>query len=360
MKFYYNSKLPQAISTKVKKIEKSGDKNVGDKLSDLSILLFKSDDEDHMVWAWNNLVFGGKFVYGVITLTYCLVKAGCDHSNVLALDFNVKDEQQAPSNLRIDSRHDIPLSPHSVRRLVALYGESVFLGLLDKQWASSSCREISILDKAMKECREFMDDNFFVSKKPKTIGEARARMWNLKDSIRLGDFDLEQKDDTFLIEGFEVDGLRVRVPKTHYEVAKIGEQLGSNIGNLHHSKAVVDGAPILALYKGETPVFAFTFSPYRSDEIVAEAEVPKVVLLKMKAFFLSRPTDVSKFLLVTDSKWARGYRYDGSNLHIRLASGGIGVYHNVDLGTYEGLVKSRRKGVYINRYIKECYEYTEA
>ncbi|MGA1980727.1 MAG: KTSC domain-containing protein [Sedimentisphaerales bacterium] len=56
---------------------------------------------------------------------------------------------------------------------------------------------------------------------------------------------------------------------------------------------------------------------------------------------------------------AIGHDVAAQELHVRFLSGDLYVYHGVPQEVYDDLMASSSKGSYLNRVIKERYEYTK-
>jgi hypothetical protein len=360
MESHYNGKLPPAIRPDINLIAKDVNIDADGALRRLSKLLFNSDKKNYLAWVKKNLVLDNNLINGAISLTYCLLKVGCNAQRVLNLNFDHSNEGHRyytrGSEVKAKS-----LTQTSVKRLISFYGEARILKMLDKESPAALCQYVIQLDSALKRCQAKEKDLSYVDTKLNSIGVAIASLDELAYKLELGDFDLEQKEDTLLIDNYEVEGLKVRVPRTHYEVVRIGEKLRFCIGNGRYSREVKEGYPLVALYKGENPVFAFQFSPYRVTEaqgFANKAAVPSSIRQAMRDFFLITPDKTTEFLRIEDSSWVNGYRYDGKDLYL-LLNDRVYAYYDVDIGTYEELLDSRRKGAFVNRYIKGHYEYAE-
>jgi hypothetical protein len=320
----------------------------------LSKFLFGSDKKNYLSFLERNVLIDGCIIKSAVSLTYCLLQAGCNKQRVVAMDLSWR---------KSDARFNVSpyLSAAMIKRFMAFYGEERLIKLITGSILPECCELLYEIDKYIKAAKKALGDISMVDSKHKTLESALCCFEELHEKISLGDFDLEQKEDTLLIDGLDVEGLTVRIPRTHYDLVRIGEVLRFCIGSGEYSRGVKRGLPVIALYKDEKPIFAFQFSPYRVLEAQGfsnTTEVPKSVMKPLQDIFLITPTDASQFLPITDSGWIHGYRYDGQHLYLLLGHR-IYAYFDVSLSDYEGLLDSNRKGRYVNTVIKGRYEYLE-
>jgi len=56
---------------------------------------------------------------------------------------------------------------------------------------------------------------------------------------------------------------------------------------------------------------------------------------------------------------AIGYDDQTEELHVRFLSGGTYVYHQVPASVFNGLMNAASKGSYLNREIKDVYQFSK-
>ena len=56
---------------------------------------------------------------------------------------------------------------------------------------------------------------------------------------------------------------------------------------------------------------------------------------------------------------AIGYDDDTQELHVQFLSGGNYIYHGVPRETFDGLMNASSKGSFLNREVKNVYQFTK-
>ena len=177
------------------------------------------------------------------------------------------------------------------------------------------------------------------------------------------DFCLNQREDILLYDGKKLDGTDyvIRVPKTHYDLIDLGEDLSFCIGNGTYSHGVRDGEySIVGIFDKKGAVYGIQFSRYRILEAQGfgnlwENKPDANVLLKLRNTLTEAPKMPDDFLPITDSSWIHGYRYDNKDLYLLLGDNIVYQYFGVEEEVYEELLNHEVKGRFVNQVIKRNY-----
>ncbi len=203
----------------------------------------------------------------------------------------------------------------------------------------------------------------FLPKKPKSLQDIHNKAQRFMSKVGQTDFCLNQREDILLYDGKKLDGTDyvIRVPKTHYDLIDLGEDLSFCIGNGTYSHGVRDGEySIVGIFDKKGAVYGIQFSRYRILEAQGfgnlwENKPDANVLLKLRNTLTEAPKMPDDFLPITDSSWIHGYRYDNKDLYLLLGDNIVYQYFGVEEEVYEELLNHEVKGRFVNQVIKRNY-----
>lgn len=203
-------------------------------------------------------------------------------------------------------------------------------------------------------------DISFLPKKPKSLEEIHKCCERMIKKLKYDNYSLNQREDILLLDNEQInDNLIIKVPKTHYDLVDLGEDLSFCIGNGYYSKEVKEGnCSIVSIYKDTKAVYGIQFNRYSIKQAYGfdNELIPNEILVSIQNKLISRPELPNDFIAISDSKWINGYKYNDKDLYL-LLNGKIYVYYDVEQYVYEELISSTRKGAYVNSIIKANYEY---
>jgi hypothetical protein len=178
-----------------------------------------------------------------------------------------------------------------------------------------------------------------------------------------GNYSLNQREDILQLDGATVlDDLIIRVPKTHFDLVDLGESLNFCIGNGHYSQLVAEGSTsIVAVFDKTGAKYGVQFSRYDIKEAhgfnnSSQHQPSKLLIEALSELLTSQPKMPDEFLPITDSKWVKGYKYNGTDLYL-LLNNIIYIYFDVPECVYEELLVSHKKGVFVNTVVKGTFSY---
>jgi len=211
--------------------------------------------------------------------------------------------------------------------------------------------------------KERVPDAKYLPAKPKSIDHLHNLCVRMMPKINVENFSLKQREDILLMDNTALnDELTIRVPKTHYDLIDLGEDLGFCIGNGSYSQGVKNGAfSIIALFDKKGARYGIQFSRYKILEAQGLGNLPehrpKPALLRvLRERFTEAPRLPSHFLPITDSGWIHGYRYNNKDLYL-LMNQMVYVYFDVPEDAYEALLNSEVKGAHFNKHFRNKYAY---
>jgi hypothetical protein len=203
----------------------------------------------------------------------------------------------------------------------------------------------------------------YLPKKPKSFRLIHDYCVRTMPKIGQENFDLCQREDILKIDGQKIlPNMTIRVPKTHYDLVDIGEELGFCIGNGTYSKKVRSGeCSIIAVFDSKGAKYGVQFTRYHilSAEGFGNKHCyspPIDILNQLKEILTCPPSLPSDFLPIVDSKWVKGYKYNDKDLYL-LLNDIVYIYFDVPSDVYDGLLASQAKGRYVNKIIKGGYNY---
>lgn len=202
----------------------------------------------------------------------------------------------------------------------------------------------------------------FLPKKPKTILDIHDSCVRALPKINIANFDLEQREDILLLDKKKLnDELFIRVPKTHFDLVDLGEDLNFCIGNGTYSRNVKNKkSSIVGIFNKKGPVLGIEFTRYTIKQAHGFGNRPELKpskeLLNLLHEALTEKPKLPNDFLPVERSFIKGYRYDNDNLYLMLGTK-VYIYFNVPVDIYEDLLESESKGTYLNRYIKGSYEY---
>ncbi len=207
---------------------------------------------------------------------------------------------------------------------------------------------------------EDMREIDFLPKKPKTIKEIHDSLSRMMLKLNIPNYSLEQREDILILDDKALnDNMVIRVPKTHYDLIDLGEDLNFCIGNGYYSKEVKEGrCSVVSIYKNNKPLYGIQFNRYAISQAYGfdNEEIPQDILLLLQDALISEPLVPKDFIAISDSGWIQGFKYNNKDLYIMM-NHNIYVYFDVEKETYEELLTSDRKGTYVNQIIKPNYSY---
>ena len=199
----------------------------------------------------------------------------------------------------------------------------------------------------------------YLPRKVKSYNELHFILQKLIQKIDIKDFNLEQREDILKLDNKTIsDDMKIIVPKTHYDLVRLGEALNFCIGNGGYSESVFNGyTSIIAVYKNNKPLYGIQFTRYSllASYGFDNEVIPSNILVKIQNELIKAPSIPSDFLIVTDSSWIKGYKYDNENLYLIMGKK-IYLYRNIPSYLYEELVNTYSKGAFINNEIKGCFK----
>ena len=125
----------------------------------------------------------------------------------------------------------------------------------------------------------------------------------------------------------------------------------------YYSKEVLNKKnSIIAIFDKSGPKFGVQFTRYNILQAHGlsndrKFSPPKELLRKLKLIVNKPPVIPSDFIAITDSSVLKGYKYTGKDLYLLLNTT-IYLYFDVPRDLYEELLKSERKGTFLNKEIK--------
>lgn len=213
----------------------------------------------------------------------------------------------------------------------------------------------------MRTIQENMPALSYFPAKPKNILQLHTCCVRMMPKIGQKDFELQQREDILILDRRAInDELFIRVPKTHFDLIDLGEELSFCVGNGDYSRLVQQKrCSIVAICDKNGPKLGIQFNRYRLLQAQGfanqEETAPSPDLLKqIMDVLIAEPSLVKDFLPITDSHWVHGYRYTDDDLYL-LLNNWIYLYRDVPQDVYECLLDSDTKGRYVNRYIKPVY-----
>lgn len=200
----------------------------------------------------------------------------------------------------------------------------------------------------------------FLPKKPKSLKEIHDSLSRMYLKLEIPDYNLEQREDILILDNKKIDdNMIIRVPKTHYDLIDLGEDLSFCIGNGDYSREVKEGrCSIVSIYKDNKPLYGIQFTRYAINQAYGfdNEEIPNSILLKLQDALISEPKVPKDFIAIEDSNWINGFKYNNKDLYIMM-NNQIYVYFDVEESVYEELIYSERKGTFVNQIIKPNYAY---
>lgn len=259
-------------------------------------------------------------------------------------------------NPNIDrSFHVSSITVSFVKKLLNLYPEERVVKILLNDDLSFLSDTIHMMKEI--ELKRELD---FLPKKPKTIKEIHDCLNRMSLKLEIPNYSLEQREDILILDNKEIaDKMIIRVPKTHYDLVDLGEDLNFCIGNGYYSREVRDGkCSIVSIYQNNKPLYGIQFSRYAINQAYGfdNEEIPNEILLKLQDALISEPKVPKDFIAISDSKWINGFKYNNKDLYIMM-NHIIYVYFDVEQDVYEELINSDRKGTFVNQIIKPNYSY---
>lgn len=215
----------------------------------------------------------------------------------------------------------------------------------------------------MKKITESLPELKYLPKKPKTLTDVHDVCVRAMKKVGQDNFELNQREDILKLDGETLlDDMVIRVPKTHFDLVDLGESLNFCIGNGSYSRSVADGrTSIVAVFNKSKPLYGVEFTRYTINQAHGfsnrrEFAPTHEVLVALNNLLTEAPEMPDDFLPITDSKWVKGYKYNGKDLYL-LLNNIIYIYFDVPVHVYEELLESSRKGTYVNGVIKGTYQY---
>lgn len=204
-------------------------------------------------------------------------------------------------------------------------------------------------------------DKDFLPKKPSNFNDIHKSCERMVLKLSSKNFDLNQRDDIVALDNKEINNnLYIRVPKTHYDLIDLGEDLNFCIGNGYYSEEVRQGnCSIVSIYDTKNkPVYGIQFNRYSIKQAYGfdNEIIPNHILVDIQNALISRPEVPNDFIAISDSTWIQGFKYDDKDLYL-LLNGKIYIYFDVERSDYEELIHSERKGSFVNQIIKKNYKY---
>lgn len=171
---------------------------------------------------------------------------------------------------------------------------------------------------------------------------------------------LNQREDVLHLDKSVIETdknkFTIRVPKTHLDLVRLGQELNFCIGNGFYTDSVISGnCSIIALFNDRKPVYVIQFNRYDIMQAYGydnKTRPPTDILRALEQKVTSQPVLPTDFLPIKDSNWVKGYKYDGSILFLLLRDR-IYAYADVPRAMYEELLASDRKGTFVNQNIKK-------
>ena len=254
------------------------------------------------------------------------------------------------------SRESRFLTVGFTKELLKIYPEERVIQLVLKD----QLRDLNDIIYMFKKIKEERELNFLPSK-PSNFKDIHDSLTRMSLKLESKDFNLEQRDDILKLDNTKINnGLIIRVPKTHYDLVDLGEDLNFCIGNGMYSEEVKNGrCSIVSIYnEKQKPVYGVQFNRYAISQAYGldNKRLPDNILLDLQKALISEPVVPSDFISISDSKWINGFKYNDKDLYIMM-NHIIYVYFDVEKEVYEELITSTRKGTYVNQIIKSNYKF---
>lgn len=258
-------------------------------------------------------------------------------------------------NFKFNKRNTKYLTISIVKELFEIYSHERTIKLLLND-SLNNLKDIIYMINTIKKKRDLS----FLPNKPTTLKDIHDCLSRMIMKLKEGNFDLEQRDDILKLDGHKINkNLIIRVPKEHYDLIDLGEDLNFCIGNGYYSKEVLKGScSIVAIYDNKSkPLYGIQFNRYAISQAYGfdNKVIPNDILLAIQKALISEPKVPEDFIAINDSTWINGYKYNDNDLFIMM-NNKIYVYFNVEQYVYEELISSSRKGSYVNQFIKGNYE----
>lgn len=244
-------------------------------------------------------------------------------------------------------------------KLIKLLSKNYNDQRLTKLLIHSDYEQIKDITYMLEDIKEKKDLEF-LPKKPKNLNQIHKVCERMSIKLSCNDYDLEQREDILALDGVDIENdMTIRVPRTHYDLIDLGEDLSFCIGNGFYSREVKRQAcSIVSIYKKSKPLYGVQFNRYSIKQAYGfdNESIPNEVLLKIQNALISAPEVPKDFIAISDSTWIQGYKYNNKDLYL-LLNHQIYVYFDVEQDVYEELIQSDRKGTYVNKIIKSNYKY---
>lgn len=167
---------------------------------------------------------------------------------------------------------------------------------------------------------------------------------------------LKQREDIIKMDGEKIlNNLMIKVPRSHYDLVKLGNQLNFCIGNGSYTERVNQGKiSIISIFKDGKPIYGIEFNRYSIKQArgFGNSVLSKELLSALEQVLIKDPVLPEDFIKIEHHPFIYGYKYNNTDLFMMLKGGGIYIYHNMSRNIYDGLVASEAKGKYFHQNIK--------
>lgn len=327
------------------KILKSSIDDYGVNIKTLSEKVFLNPTKKSRKWLMS--IFENENSIGWIHIVRLLCKSAKINQDIVFRYLNDIDLKK--------ENHSDKLSLNLLQLLKKEYNENRVVKLiLESDYSHNS--DISYM---LKELRTKVDINFLPNK-PKNLDDIHSSCVDIFQKLKTDNYSLEQREDILALDNTVIkNDLTIRVPKSHYDLVFLGEELNFCIGNGYYSREVKEKrCSVVSIYKNNKPIYGVQFNRYSIKQAYGfdNQIIPSKILVDIQNALISAPEVPHDFIAISDSKWINGYKYNDKDLYL-LLNGHIYIYYDVEQDIYEQLILSERKGAFVNRIIKGTYEY---
>lgn len=247
------------------------------------------------------------------------------------------------------------LTVEFVKELLRIYPEKRVVKLIMAD-SFSNLYDVVYMMKEIKKERKID----FLPSRPSSLKEIHDSLSRMTLKLKSKNYSLDQRIDVLQLDNIAInDNMTIKVPKTHYDLIDLGEELNFCIGNGYYSREVLERrSSIVSIYNKNKPIYGVQFGRYSIMSAYGfdDKPVPSDILLEIQNALISEPLVSKDFIAITDSSFIHGIKYTNENLYV-IMSEKIYIYYDVEQHVYEELIESERKGTYLNRIIKGNYNY---
>lgn len=192
--------------------------------------------------------------------------------------------------------------------------------------------------------------------KPKHFMELHDALDISLTNFSVPNIPLKQREDILDLDGEKIlNNLVIKVPKTHYDLVKLGNHLNFCIGNGEYTDRINKGkTSVISIFKDGKPLYGIEFNRYSIKQArgFGNSVLSKSLLDALEDILIREPIIPEDFIKIEKHPFIYGYKYNNTDLFMMLKGGTVYVYHNMSREIYEGLVASEAKGKYFQEFIR--------